>query len=63
MHIPNHASALSDHISPIPMPDSKREAEVLYLLLDAGLCPRLQEDPDQEESDEGLERDSGLKPE
>ncbi len=27
-------------VQPIPMPDTKRVAELLYLLLDAGMCPK-----------------------
>ncbi|WP_263788152.1 hypothetical protein [Salinibacter grassmerensis] len=50
------------------MPDSKREAEMLCLLLDAGLHPRLQEGSDQEgldekSTDEDREQGSGLDPE
>ncbi len=68
MHVPDHESMLPNHISPIPMPDSKREAEMLCLLLDAGLHPRLQEGSDQEgldekSTDEDREQGSGLDPE
>ena len=41
MHRPDHAAVLPDHIAPIPMPDSPREAELLVLLMDMGLYPRL----------------------
>ncbi|MCS3698369.1 hypothetical protein GGP73_003092 [Salinibacter ruber] len=40
MHRPGHASVLPDHITPIPAPDSPREAELLVLLLEAGLYPK-----------------------
>jgi hypothetical protein len=41
MHRPDHASVLPDHVAPIPMPDSPREAEMLLLLLDMGLYPKI----------------------
>jgi len=41
MHRPEHASVLPDHVGPIPMPDSPREAEMLLLLLEAGLYPKI----------------------
>lgn len=41
MHSPYHASDLPDHITPIPMPDTCREAELLVLLLEMGLYPTL----------------------
>jgi hypothetical protein len=41
MHKPKHASVLPGHIAPIPMPDSPREAELLVLLLEAGLYPKI----------------------
>ncbi|WP_263786867.1 hypothetical protein [Salinibacter grassmerensis] len=68
MHLPDHASMRPDHVSPIPMLDSKREAEMLCLLLDAGLHPCLQEGSDQEGldekgTDEDREQGSGLNPE
>jgi hypothetical protein len=40
MHVPDHASELPKHVDPIPMPDSPREAEMLVLLLDAGVYPK-----------------------
>jgi hypothetical protein len=54
MHKPKHASVLPDYIVPIPAPDSPREAELLVLLLEAGLYPKI--DPARSEkirSDEG----------
>jgi hypothetical protein len=41
MHRPGHASVLPDHIAPIPAPDSQREAEMLLILLEAGLYPKI----------------------
>jgi hypothetical protein len=41
MHKPDHASVLPDHLAPIPMPDSPREAEMLLILLEAGLYPKI----------------------
>jgi len=40
MHRPKRASVLPGHVSPIPMPDSPREAELLVLLLEVGLYPK-----------------------
>jgi hypothetical protein len=41
MHVPRHAGTLPDGAHPIPMPDTKREAEMLLILLDAGLYPQI----------------------
>jgi hypothetical protein len=41
MHRPGHASVLPDRIAPIPMPDTPREAELIVLLLEAGLYPKI----------------------
>ena len=41
MHVPDHESVLPEHVDPIPMPDSSREAELLVLLLDVGVYPKL----------------------
>jgi len=41
MHRPDHASVLPDHIAPMPAPDSPREAEMLLILLEAGLYPKI----------------------
>jgi hypothetical protein len=41
MHRPGHASVLPDRIDPMPMPDSQREAEMLLLLLEMGLYPKI----------------------
>ena len=46
MHAPSHsgpsfASGLPAGVDPIPMPDTRREAEMLLILLDAGLYPRI----------------------
>ena len=40
MRVPNHADELPDHVAPIPMPDTKREAEMLLIFLEAGLYPK-----------------------
>ncbi|MCS4169376.1 hypothetical protein GGQ05_000820 [Salinibacter ruber] len=40
MHVPTHASRLPEGVVPIPVPDSRREAEVLLMLLNAGLYPK-----------------------
>ncbi|MCS3755216.1 hypothetical protein GGP79_003200 [Salinibacter ruber] len=40
MHVPAHASKLPEGVTPIPVPDSRREAEVLLVLLNAGLYPK-----------------------
>jgi hypothetical protein len=40
MHVPAHASRLPEGIAPIPVPDSRWEAEVLMVLLNAGLYPK-----------------------
>jgi hypothetical protein len=40
MHVPAHASSLPEGVAPIPVPDSRREAEVLLMLLSAGLYPK-----------------------
>ncbi|MCS3708232.1 hypothetical protein GGP62_003327 [Salinibacter ruber] len=40
MHVPAHASRLPEGVAPIPVPDSRREAEVLLMLLNAGLYPK-----------------------
>lgn len=41
MHVPRHAGILPAGAHPIPMPDTKREAEMLLILLDAGLYPQI----------------------
>jgi hypothetical protein len=41
MHSPDHASVLPGHVDPIPMPDSLLEAELLLLLLEVGLYPKI----------------------
>lgn len=41
MQRPDHASALPLHVDPIPMPESTEEAELLLLLLEAGLYPKV----------------------
>ena len=41
MHRPDHAAVLPDRIDPMPMPDSQREAEILLLLLEMGLYPKI----------------------
>ncbi len=39
MHTPDHCHVLPAGIDPIPAPDTKEEAKMLCLLLDAGLYP------------------------
>ena len=41
MHIPSHSPVLPDGVDPIPMPGSPREAEMLLILLDMGLYPKI----------------------
>jgi hypothetical protein len=41
MRRPNHASVLPDHVDPMPAPESPREAEMLLILLEAGLYPKI----------------------
>ena len=54
MHRPEHASVLPGHIAPIPIPDSPREAELLVLLLEAGLYPKIAPaEPEETRPDEG----------
>jgi len=50
MHVPSHAGTLPAGAAPIPMPDTEREAEMLLILLDAGLYPRIR--PEQSPEDE-----------
>ncbi|MCS3655138.1 hypothetical protein GGQ08_003229 [Salinibacter ruber] len=54
MHVPTHASRLPEGVAPIPVPDSRREAEVLLVLLNAGLYPRC---ADEKCADERARRD------
>lgn len=54
MHVPSHAGTLPDGAHPIPMPDTKREAEMLLILLDAGLYPQIRPgEPPKGEADSG----------
>ena len=54
MHTPDHAAVLPGHIAPIPAPDSPREAELLVLLLEAGLHPKIvSAEPEETRPDEG----------
>ncbi|WP_251980331.1 hypothetical protein [Salinibacter ruber] len=54
MHRPGHAAVLPDRIDPIPMPDSQREAEMLLLLLEMGLYPKIvPAEPEKIRPDEG----------
>lgn len=46
MHAPDHADMLPEHVDPIPIPDTPREAELLVLLLDVGLYPKIVPAPD-----------------
>ena len=43
MHAPGDSTALPAGVDPIPVPDSRREAEMLVFLLDAGLYPKCRE--------------------
>lgn len=54
MHVPTHTSRLPEGVAPIPVPDSRREAEVLLVLLNAGLYPRC---ADEKCADERARRD------
>ena len=54
MHVPAHASRLPEGVAPIPVPDSRREAEVLLMLLNAGLYPKC---ADEKCADERARRD------
>ena len=40
MHAPSHSADLPAGVDPIPVPDTEREAEMLLILLDAGLYPQ-----------------------
>ena len=54
MHRPDHASVLPGHVAPMPIPDSPREAEILLLLLEAGLYPKtVPAEPEKIRTDEG----------
>ena len=54
MHVPAHASRLPEGVAPIPVPDSRREAEVLLALLSPGLYPKC---TDEKCADERVRRD------
>jgi hypothetical protein len=57
MHRPDHASVLPDHLAPIPMPDTPREAEMLLILLEAGLYPKIASaEPEKIQPDEDSAR-------
>ena len=58
MHVPRHAGTLPAGAHPIPMPDTKREAEMLLILLDAGLYPQIRPGEASEGSPSGAP-DSG----
>ena len=54
MHLPDHASVLPSHVDPISMPGSPREAEMLLILLDMGLYPKIvPAEPEKIRPDEG----------
>lgn len=38
--MPEHADWLPEHVAPIPMPETEREAEMLLILLEAVLYPK-----------------------
>lgn len=50
MHAPDHAGDLPPGVDPMPMPDTKEDAKMLLILLDAGLSPKCE--PDQNCSEE-----------
>ncbi|MCS3660057.1 hypothetical protein [Salinibacter ruber] len=52
MHPPRHAPVLPDPIDPIPIPDTPREAELLAILLDMGLYPKLPPDGNRRPEEE-----------
>lgn len=52
MHPPRHAPDLPDPIDPIPIPDTPREAELLAILLDMGLYPKLPSDGNRRPEEE-----------
>jgi hypothetical protein len=44
MHVPSCADELPGHVDPMPMPDTRREAEMLLILLEAGFYPKCETD-------------------
>jgi hypothetical protein len=44
MHVPSCADELPYHVDPMPMPDTRREAEMLLILLEAGFYPKCETD-------------------
>jgi hypothetical protein len=58
MHVPKHADTLPAGVDPIPVPDTKRGAEMLLILLDAGLYPQIRPGETSEGSPSGAP-DSG----
>lgn len=47
MDVPSLAGDLPPGVDPIPVPSTKREAEMLLILLDSGLYPKLRSCPDE----------------
>lgn len=46
VHLPSHAGTLPPGVDPIPVPDTTREAEMLLILLGAGLHPKVRRRPE-----------------
>jgi hypothetical protein len=44
MHVPSGTDELPDHVDPMPMPDTRREAEMLLILLEADFYPKCTEE-------------------
>jgi hypothetical protein len=44
MHAPSLSGTLPAGVDPIPVPDTEREAELLVLLLEAGLYPKCKDE-------------------
>ena len=58
MHVPSLSGTLPAGVDPIPVPDSRREAEMLLILLDAGLYPKcFSKQPDKDRKDSGGQGD------
>lgn len=62
MRTPSHAESLPPGVDPIPVPDTTQEAEMLMILLDAGLYPKLDSRPHEapeNEADRPAEKQPG----
>lgn len=40
MRVPDHADELPDHVDPIPVPKTKKGAEMLLMIFEVGLYPK-----------------------